>query len=192
MTFKRTWFFKIQFNIFSYTIFFQLERCTEEMKTITSDASVVKEQNDLLTKQSALQKLKLQEIHTLYEKKVESMSRDNNKLHADYLACSTELSNLRGKYEILNDGYEKLKNNTDKTMPVSVHTSAIEECKRLFEELKTQYDCEKRKLVDQLKRLEESSPNNERQLVIVTAERDQLRRQTRNLEKSLKFDDSKK
>ena len=164
----------------------QYEKAMEEIKTITEDAAIIKEQNDLLTKQAGLHKLKLQEIHSLYENKVASMSQDNNKLHADYLACTTEFSNIRGKYEILSDAYEKLKKNTEKTMPVSVHTSAIEECKRLFEELKMQYDSEKRKLMDQVKRLEESNPNNERQLVIVTAERDQLRRQSKNLEKNLK------
>lgn len=158
------------------------------MKILSEDATIVKEQNALLSKQIAVQKIQIQDIHGLYEKKVESMSQDNNKLHSDYLACTTELSNLRGKYEILNEGYEKLKKNTEKTMPVSVHTSAIEECKRLFEELKIQYDSEKKKLTDQVKRLEESNPENERKSVVITAERDQLKRHTKNLEKNLKYE----
>ncbi|XP_043267193.1 centrosomal protein of 89 kDa isoform X2 [Venturia canescens] len=162
------------------------EKCMNEMKLLREDATIVKQQNDLLTKQIAVQKIQIQDIHGLYEKKVESMSQDNNKLHTDYLACTTELSNLRGKYEILNEGYEKLKKNTEKTMPVSVHTSAIEECKRLFEELKVQYDSDKKKLTEQVKHLEESNPQSERQLVIITAERDQLKRQTKILEKNLK------
>ncbi|XP_057325319.1 protein Cep89 homolog isoform X1 [Microplitis mediator] len=164
----------------------QTEKLTEEMKTVTEDIALVKEENDILTKQASLHKQKLHEIHSIYEKKVESMSRDNNKLHSDYVSCKTELSNLQGKYEILSDGYEKLKKNSEKTMPVSVHSDAIEECKRLFEELKTQYETEKRKLLSQLKRFEESNPENEKLIATLTAERDHLRYLTKNLEKSLK------
>lgn len=146
----------------------------------------MKEQNDLLIKQSAVQKQKIQEIHSVYEQKVESMSQDNNKLHKEYLACKTELSNLKGKYEILNEGYEKLKNNSEKTMPVSVHNSAIDECKRLFEELKHQYESEKKKLNTRIKQLEEILPENEKQLITLTAECDQLRLQVKNFEKNSK------
>lgn len=138
-------------------------------------------------KQVSLHKQKLNEIHSIYENKVTSMSQDNNKLHGDYIACHAELSNLQGKYEILNDGYEKLKKNTEKTMPVSVHTDAIEECKRLFEELKTQYETEKRKLSNQLKRLEELNPENDRVIATLTAERDHLKYLSKNLEKNSKF-----
>lgn len=156
------------------------------MKALEKDAAIVKEQNDLLVKQSAIQKQKIQEIHSVYEHKVESMSQDNNKLYKDYLACKTELSNLKGKYEILNEGYEKLKNNSEKTMPVSVHNAAIDECKRLFEELKQQYESEKKKSCARLKQLEEILPENEKLLITITAERDQLKVQDRNLEKNLK------
>ena len=165
---------------------FQCERYAVEIKTIEEDAVVIKEQNDLLTKQTNFLKQKLQEIHSVYEHKVESMSQDNNKLHKEYLTCKTELSNLQGKYEILNEGYEKLKSNSEKTMPVSVHNSTVEECKRLFEELKHQYETDKRKLNAKIKQLEETQPENEKQLIVVTAERDQLKLQAKSLEKNLK------
>ena len=114
------------------------------------------------------------------------MSLDNNKLHKENLTYKTELSNLQGKYEILSEGYEKLKNNSEKTMPISVHNSTVEECKRLFEELKYQYETEKKKLNTRIKQLEESQPENEKQLIVVTAERDQLKAQVKSLEKNLK------
>lgn len=164
----------------------QTDRIAADMKTIEEDASIIKEENDILMKQASLQKQKLHEIHSIYEKKVESMSHDNNQLHATYIACKTELSNIQGKYEILNEAFEKLKKNSEKTMPVSVHTEAIEECRRLFEELKSQYETEKRKLLGQLKRFEETNPENEKLLAVVTAERDQLKHLTRNYEKNIK------
>ncbi|XP_046739133.1 centrosomal protein of 89 kDa [Diprion similis] len=164
----------------------KLKSKTEEIEELTRDASVVKEQNDLLMKQVALLKQKLVEIHAVYEKKVESMSRDNEKIHNDFLVCKSELSNIQGKYEILNEGYEKLKHNNERTMPVSVHTAAIDECKRLFEELKSQYELEKQKLVNKIKYLEETQPENERQLIIITAERDQLKTTVKCLEKNFK------
>lgn len=152
------------------------------------DAALVKEQNDILGKQVSLQKQKLLEIHAVYEQKVESMSRDNERIHKDFLACKSELSNIQGKYEILNEGYDKLKHNNDKTMPVSVHTAAIDECKRLFEELKSQYEMEKQKLNNRIKYLEETQPENEKQLILATAERDQLKTASKNLEKNLKYE----
>ncbi|XP_034950632.1 protein Cep89 homolog isoform X2 [Chelonus insularis] len=164
----------------------QTEKLENEIKTLLDDVSLIKEENDILTKQATLQKQKLHEIHSIYEKKVESMSQDNNKLHTDYINCRTELSNLQGKYEILNEGYEKLKRNSERTMPVSVHSDAIEECKRLFEELKIQYETEKKKLLTQLKRLEEINPENEKLIASLTTERDHLRYLTKNLEKNLK------
>ncbi|XP_046415937.1 centrosomal protein of 89 kDa isoform X1 [Neodiprion fabricii] len=164
----------------------KLKSKTEEIEELTRDATVVKEQNDLLIKQVSLLKQKLVEIHAVYEKKVESMSRDNEKIHNDFLACKSELSNIQGKYEILNEGYEKLKHNNERTMPVSVHMAAIDECKHLFEELKSQYELEKQKLLNKIKYLEETQPENERQLIMVTAERDQLKTTVKCLEKNLK------
>ncbi|XP_015117144.1 protein Cep89 homolog isoform X2 [Diachasma alloeum] len=164
----------------------EIDRMASDMKTIEEDASIIKEENEILTKQASLQKQKLHEIHSIYEKKVESMSQDNNQLHATYIACKTELSNVQGKYEILNEAFEKLKKNSERTMPVSVHSEAIEECKRLFEELKSQYETEKRKLLGQLKKFEETNPENEKMLAVVIAERDQLKVLAKNLEKNLK------
>ncbi|XP_012271142.1 centrosomal protein of 89 kDa isoform X2 [Orussus abietinus] len=162
------------------------DKCTEEIKTVGTDAAVMREQNDLLAKQAVQHKQKLHEVHSLYEQKVESMSRDNNKLHDDYVACKSEYSTLKGKYEVLSESYEKLKNTYEKTVPLSVHTSAVDECKRLFEELKYQYEAEKKKLTARIKYLEETNPENEKQLIAVTTERDHLKNLVKHLEKNLK------
>ncbi|XP_066583818.1 centrosomal protein of 89 kDa-like [Prorops nasuta] len=162
------------------------EKSVLEYETLTSDARLIKEQNDALLKQTSIQKQKLQEIHSVYEKKVESMSQDNNKLHKEYITCKSELSSLQGKYEILCEGYEKLKSTSDKIMPVSVHNAAVEEFKRLFEELKLQYESEKKKLNQRIKQLEDSQPDNDKELIMITAERDQMKITMKNLEKKFK------
>lgn len=156
------------------------------MRNVEKDAIVIKEHNDLLGKQINLQKQKLQELHSVYEQKVESMSQDNNKLRKDYAHCKSELSNMRGKYEIISQEYEKFNANVEKTMPISVHNKAVEECRRLFEELKQQYESEKKKLNARIERFEEVIPENEKQIGIITAERDRLKNLVTSLEQNLK------
>ncbi|XP_035727757.1 centrosomal protein of 89 kDa-like [Vespa mandarinia] len=161
-------------------------RYEEEIKEISNDATLIKEQNDKVTQQVVNHKQKLQELQSLYERKIESLTQENKSLHKEVITYKTELSNLQGKYKIVNEGYEMLKNNSDKTMPVHVHVAAVDECKRLFEELKSQYESEKKKLSTRIKQLEESLPDNEKQLVTVTAERNHLKNLTRTLERNLK------
>ncbi|XP_066600599.1 centrosomal protein of 89 kDa-like isoform X2 [Prorops nasuta] len=168
------------------TLNLKYEKSIMECETLSSDAMLIKDQNDALVKQTLAQKQKLQEIHSVYEEKVESMSQDNNKLHKEYITCKSELSGLQGKYEILSEGYDKLKSNSDKIMPISVHNAAVEECKQLFEEVKLQYESEKKKLNQRIKQLEESQPDNSKELIMITAERNQLKITIKALEKSLK------
>lgn len=158
----------------------------EEIKEISNDAALIKEQNDTVTQQVVNHKQKLEELKSLYERRIESLTQENKSLHKDVVTYKTELSNLQGKYKIVNEGYEMLKGNSDKTMPVQVHVAAVDECKRLFEELKSQYESEKRKLSTRIKQLEESLPDNEKQLVTVTAERNHLKNLTKTLERNLK------
>ncbi|KAI4482382.1 hypothetical protein M0804_008933 [Polistes exclamans] len=161
-------------------------RFMEEIKEISNDAALVKEQNDTLVQQVYNHKQKFEEFQSLYERKIESLTQENKTLHKEIVTFKTELSNLQGKYKIVNEGYEMLKNNSDKTMPVHVHIAAVDECKRLFEELKSQYESEKKKLSTRIKQLEESQPDNEKQLVTVTAERNHLKNLTKTLERNLK------
>ncbi|XP_029658934.1 centrosomal protein of 89 kDa-like [Formica exsecta] len=161
-------------------------RYTDEIKMISEDTDLLKELNECYIKQIAHQKQKIHEIHTLYEQKVEAMSFDNNKLHEEYLASKTELSNLQGKYDILRKEYEKLQSDNIKMMPIDVHNAAVEECRQLFEKLKHQYETEKEKGSTRIKELEELYCQNKTQLEIVTVERNQLKVSNKNFEKSLK------
>ncbi|XP_015596053.1 centrosomal protein of 89 kDa isoform X2 [Cephus cinctus] len=158
----------------------------EDGRLIEKESSAIKEEKELLVKQASLQRQKLQELHAVYERKVESMSEDNNKLHKEYLGCKTELSNLQGKYEVLSDAYEKSKKNSERSVPASVHTAAVDECRHLLEELKYRYENERKSLQAKVKHLEESQPENEKQLLLVTQERDQLRNSVKTLERNLK------
>lgn len=153
---------------------------------VSEDAGLLKELNECYTKQTAHQKQKIHEIHTLYEQKVEAMSFDNNRLHEEYLVAKTELSNLQGKYDLLHKEYEKLRNDNTKTMPIDVHNAAVEECKQLFEKLKRQYETEKEKGSTRIKELEELHCQNKTQLDAVTVEKNLLKVSNKNFEKSLK------
>lgn len=164
----------------------QCNRYVEEIKEISNDAALIKEENDTVAQQVVNHKQKLEELKSLYERKIESLAQENKSLNKDVVNYKTELSNLQGKYKIVNEGYELLKVNSDKTMPVQVHVAAVDECKRLFEELKSQYESEKRKLSARIKQLEESLPDNEKEIVTVTAERNHLKNLTKTLERNLK------
>lgn len=153
---------------------------------ISEDADLLKGLNECYVKQTAHQKQKIHEIHSLYEQKVEAMSFDNNRLHEECLASKTELSNLQGKYDVLHKEYEKLQCENTKTMPIDVHNAAVEECKELFEKLKRQYEAEKEKLSARIKELEELHCQNKTQLDVVTTERNQLKGANKNFEKNLK------
>ncbi|KAL0127745.1 hypothetical protein PUN28_003174 [Cardiocondyla obscurior] len=161
-------------------------RYADEIQIISEDADLLKELNECYTKQTAHQKQKIHEMHSLYEQKVEAMSFDNNRLHEEYLASKTELSNLQGKYDILHKEYERLQNDNTKTMPVDVHNTAIEECKLLFEKLKRQYETEKEKLSSRIKELEESGSQSKTQLDVVLIKKNELKALNKNFQKHLK------
>lgn len=161
-------------------------RYADEIKMISEDGDLLKELNECYTRQTAHQKQKIHEIHSLYEQKVEAMSFDNNRLHEEYLASKTELSNLQGKYDVLHKEYEKLQNDNTKTMPIHVHNAAVEECRDLFDKLKRQYETEKEKLSARVKELEESHGQNKTQLDVITIERNQLKALNKSFEKRLK------
>lgn len=126
------------------------------------------------------------EIHSSYELKMEIILKRNETLKKEHASIVAELSNLRGKYEILSKEHEQMKNKEEHTVPALVHTSAIEECKTLLDELKYQYENEKRNLCNHIKRIEENQPENEKQLIMVTAERNHLKGLVESLESNLK------
>lgn len=117
---------------------------------------------------------------------MEVILKRNEVLKKEHALSVSELSNLRGKYEVLSKEFEKVKNKEEQTVPTIVHTAAIEECKTLLEELKHQYESEKRNLSNHIKRIEENQPENEKQLVMITAERNHLKTLVERLGSNLK------
>lgn len=147
---------------------------------------LLKNQNDILKKEAASVKRETDDIRSSYELKMEVILKCNEALKKEYTTTASELSNLRGKYEILSKEFEKMKGKGNQTVPIAVHTTAIEECKTLLDELKYQYESEKRNLCNHIKRIEENQPENEKQLIMVTAERNHLKGLVENLETTLK------
>nr|XP_003700799.1 PREDICTED: centrosomal protein of 89 kDa-like [Megachile rotundata] len=158
----------------------------KEITTLVENTASLKKQNDLLQKEAANLKRESAEIRSSYELKMEIILKRNEALRKENMSCASELNNLRGKYEILSKEFEKMKNKEDQTIPTTVHTAAIEECKKLLDELKYRYENEKRNLCTQIKRMEENQPENEKELVMAIAERNHLKGLVENLEKNLK------
>lgn len=164
----------------------ECDRYTKEITKLLENTTLLKNQNDILKKEAANVKRETDDIRSSYELKMEVILKCNEALKKEYTTTASELSNLRGKYEILSKEFEKMKGKGDQTVPIAVHTTAIEECKTLLDELKFQYESEKRNLCNHIKRIEENQPENEKQLIMVTAERNHLKGLVENLETTLK------
>lgn len=139
-----------------------------------------------MQKESVNLKREANEIRMSYESKIEVILKQNDTLTREQHVTVSELNNLKGKYEVLSKEYEKVKSKEEQTMPTSVHTTAIGECKTLLDELKHRYEVEKRNLCNKIKHMEENQPENERQLVMVTADRNHLKELVQTLEKNFK------
>ncbi|XP_043521368.1 centrosomal protein of 89 kDa-like [Frieseomelitta varia] len=164
----------------------ECNRYAKEIKKLVENITSLKKQNDILRKEAANIKRETNDIHSSYELKMEVILKCNETLKKEYTTSASELSNLRGKYEILSKEFEKMKGKENQTVPTIIHTTAIEECKTLLDELKHQYESEKRNLCNHIKRIEENQPENEKQLIMVTAERNHLKGLVENLETTLK------
>ncbi|CAK9820976.1 Protein Cep89 homolog [Anthophora plagiata] len=164
----------------------ECDRYAKEIKTLVENTASLKNHHDILKKETAELKREANDIRSSYELKMEVILRRNEMLKKELATNATELSNLRGKYEILSKEFEKVRNKEGQTVPTIVHTTAIEECKMLLDELKSQYESEKRNLCSHIKRIEEIQPENEKQLIMVIAERNHLKGLVENLETNLK------
>ncbi|XP_078037741.1 uncharacterized protein LOC144470451 [Augochlora pura] len=164
----------------------ECNRYAKEIKTTIENTTTLKKQNDLLEKENAELQKELRETRSSYESKVQTMLEHHELLKKEHAISVSTLSNLRGKYEVLSKEFEKIKNREEQSVPSNVHAAAIDECKTLLDELKHRYETEKRNLSNQIRRLEENQPEKEKQLVMVTAERNHLRSLVMSLETSLK------
>ncbi|CAD1476421.1 unnamed protein product, partial [Heterotrigona itama] len=162
----------------------ECNRYAKEIKKLVENITSLKNQNDILKKEAANIKREINDTHSSYELKMEVILKYNETLKKEYTTSASELSNLRGKYEILSKEFEKMKGK--ESVPTIIHTTAIEEYKTLLDELKHQYESEKRNLCNHIKRIEENQPENEKQLIMVTAERNYLKGLVEKLETSVK------
>ncbi|CAH0551940.1 unnamed protein product [Brassicogethes aeneus] len=130
------------------------DECSAKLKCdivkLKSEVKSTREQNDILIKKCALKQDKLEEVIKSYEQKVEQLKRDYGVAQEQYYRLKTDLVATKEKNKALAGAQDEFKNERHNYIPISVHTSSVNECKRWYEELKVQYEGEKRKLVDAL------------------------------------------
>ncbi|KAG5893920.1 hypothetical protein JTB14_028730 [Gonioctena quinquepunctata] len=117
-----------------------------EVEILRADLKSTRDQNDTLIKKCSLKQDKIEDILKVYEAKVGQMKRDFEVLHEEFVKCRTENAALKEKSKSLVDSQEEFRNNIRNFIPLAVHTSSVNECKKWYEELKSQYDNEKDKL----------------------------------------------
>nr|CAI5866307.1 unnamed protein product [Callosobruchus analis] len=119
----------------------------EEVAHLKDELQVTKAENDSLIKKCALKQNKIEEILKTYEAKVSQMTRDFDVLHEEYIRCKTENATLHEKNKHIIEAQEDIKSQMENYIPIAVHTSSVNECKKWYEELKQQYEKEKEKLL---------------------------------------------
>ncbi|CAH2012266.1 unnamed protein product [Acanthoscelides obtectus] len=118
----------------------------EEVVNLKNELQMMKNENDALIKKCALKQDKIEEILKTYEAKVGQMTRDFDVLHEEYIRIKTENATLHEKNKHIIEAQEDIKSQMENYIPISVHTSSVNECKKWYEELKQQYEKEKEKL----------------------------------------------
>lgn len=162
-----------------------------EWKSLQREAAMTREQNELLLRQSKLNQSKLSEINNAYQQRITELMLNLDQAEEKVQQNKTELFVLKGRLSILTDENERLKSEVENKIPVAVHNASVNECKRLFEELKKRYEVEREMLIRRLATLESAKPDMDIQLVNLTAERDQLSTENKTMEKLIKQLESK-
>lgn len=168
----------------------KLESCTqlksEEMSNVQQKLEEAQCRSDSLLQRLESEREKLQDIQRKHSQEVSVLDGRARGLEAKLTECHTELLTLRGRYSVLSEQYERLQQGADRLIPLSVHNAAVNECKRLFEELKTQYEQERDRYVRKIASLETDKPRLEAALETHTANHSSLEATNRALEKVLR------
>ncbi|XP_046394941.1 centrosomal protein of 89 kDa isoform X2 [Ischnura elegans] len=115
----------------------------------------LEEQNKLLKEYLDLEKEKFIEVHEIYESKVTELTEELNRIREEQRQCMAELSDARGRCAFLEGEVGRLRRALDEeSIPLSVHNQSIEECKRLLEELRMQYERDNLNTLTKLKEIE--------------------------------------
>ncbi|XP_044729841.1 putative leucine-rich repeat-containing protein DDB_G0290503 [Chrysoperla carnea] len=129
---------------------------------------------------------KLQDLLKVYEQKVESMTRDYEQLHKEYHSTRTELCTLQGKYQIVMESIKTQKRENENFIPISVHNSTVENCRRAYDELKAEHDLERNRLTQQIKVLEEKRLEYDKEMIALRTENHELQMNSKSLDKMVK------
>ncbi|XP_034254503.1 centrosomal protein of 89 kDa isoform X2 [Thrips palmi] len=168
----------------------KLDSCTqlknEEMSDLQEKLEEAQSRSDSLLQSLESERARLQDMQRKHSQEVSVLDSRARGLEAKLTECHTELLTLRGRYSVLSEQFERLQQGADRLIPLSVHNSAVNECKRLFEELKTQYEQERDRYVRKVAALETDKPRLEAALETHTANHSSLEATNRALEKLLK------
>ncbi|XP_075210874.1 centrosomal protein of 89 kDa-like [Lycorma delicatula] len=145
-----------------------------EWQSVQMEAAMTRDQNELLMRQSKLNQNKLNDLHSAYQSRINDLTVDRDEVQERLSKTQAELFVLRGRCSVLTEECDRLKSDINQKIPVSVHKAAVDECKRLFEELKHRYENEHDNLIRKIASLEAGRPDIDIQLINTAAERDQL------------------
>ncbi|XP_050421288.1 centrosomal protein of 89 kDa-like [Adelges cooleyi] len=146
-----------------------------EWKTLESEVAMLKEHNELLVRQAKLHQAKLQDLLRSYQSRVTELNGERDHLADKYENARAELLHLQSRVSTLAEDLNRIKTEDSNKIPLAVHKSAVNECRRLFEELKNRYDDERDTLMRRLITFEEERPTLDIRIVSLTTELNQQR-----------------
>ncbi|XP_050543968.1 centrosomal protein of 89 kDa-like [Daktulosphaira vitifoliae] len=146
-----------------------------EWKSLELEVASLKEHNELLIRQAKLHQAKLQDLLRSYQSRVTELNSERDHLTDKYENARMELLQLQSRVSNLAEDLNRMKTEDNNKIPISVHTSAVNECRRLFEELKVRYDDERDTLMRRLIIFEEERPALDIKIVSLTTELNQQR-----------------
>ncbi|KAE8751882.1 hypothetical protein FOCC_FOCC001359 [Frankliniella occidentalis] len=103
----------------------------EELSDLQEKLEEAQTRSDSLLQNLESERSRLQEIQRQHQQEVSLLDGRARGLEAKLNECHTELLTLRGRYSVLSEQFERLQQGADRLIPLSVHNSAVNECKRL-------------------------------------------------------------
>lgn len=146
----------------------------DEVKVLKKDLELARQENQLLLAQIELGKEKLLEVHSVYRIKVADVWKQKEAINDNLQEQKADLYMMRGKYSVLKQEFERLKIESESRVPLAVHSASIGECKRLFQDLKNEYESEKQHLNAKIKEQQEIVDKLKKQTSEWSNERNEL------------------
>ncbi|XP_071447546.1 centrosomal protein of 89 kDa-like isoform X2 [Hetaerina americana] len=116
----------------------------------------LEEQNKLLKEYLDLEKEKFIEVHEIYEGKITELTEELSRAKEEQRRCMAELSDSRGRCDFMESEVGRLRQLMEESIPMSIHNQSIDECKRLLEELRMQYERDNLNTLTKLKEIEKA------------------------------------